>query len=75
MAINEMFVTLEHKTSHKCLFFVEIYTSSENRINQFVMIRTIFEKGAKKNLNIEEIYFKVVQIKLLAIHIIINNEV
>ncbi len=35
--------------------------------------RTIFEnlesEGAKKNLNIENIFFKVVQMKFLAMHI------
>ncbi len=34
--------------------------------------RTIFEKDAKKNLNIEKIIFKVVQMKFLAMHI--NNQ-
>ncbi len=33
------------------------------------MNRTIFEKCAKKNLNIEKIIFKVVQMKFLAMHI------
>ncbi len=40
------------------------------------MVWTIFEnlesEGAKKNLNIEKIIFKVVQIKFLAMHI--NNQ-
>ncbi len=36
------------------------------------MVRTIFKKLVQKNLNIEKITFKVVQIKFLAMHI--NNK-
>ncbi len=80
-----IYVTLDHKTSLKCKFFeIEIYTSSENWINDlsidvwFVMIWQYLEEiqlfenleseGAKK-LNIEKITFKVVQMKFLAMHI------
>ncbi len=66
-------------------FEIEIYTSYESRINKlsidvwFVRIGPylaeiqLFEylesEGAKKNLNIEKIAFKVVQMKFLAMHI------
>ncbi len=72
-------VTLEHKTSLKCQFFkIEIYTSSESWINKlsidvwFVMIGQylkIWNLRVQKNLNIEKITFKVVQMKFLAMHI------
>ncbi len=78
-------MTLEHKTSHKAQFFeIEIYTSSESFIQLsddvscplmnlfidvwFVMIGQVTSEGAK-NLNIEKIIFKVVQMKFLAMHI------
>ncbi len=70
-------MTPEHKTSHKCQFVeIEIYASSESWIDNisidiwFVMICDIW-KGAK-NLNIEKILFKGVQMKFLAMHI--NNK-
>ncbi len=73
------FVTLEHKTSHKGQFFqIEIYAWSEIWINNisidvwFVMIGQylkIWNLRVQKNLNIEKIIFKVVQIKILAMHI------
>ncbi len=69
-----------HKTSHKDQFFeIEIYTSSESWINKlsidvwFVMIGQYLaeiqlfgdlESEGAKNLNIEKIAFKVVQMKL-----------
>ncbi len=72
-------MTLEHKTSHKGQFYeIEIYTSSESWINKlcidvwFVMIGQylkIWNLREQKNLNIEKIIFKVVQIKFLAMHI------
>ncbi len=67
-------VTLEHKTSHKCQYFeIDMYVSSESWINHisidvWFMIGQ-YLKGCKKNLNIEKIIFKVVQIKFLAMHI------
>ncbi len=74
-----LYVTLDHKTNLKCQFFeIEIYTSSESRINNlsidvwFVMIRQylkIWNLRVQENLNIEKIIFKVVQIKFLAMHI------
>ncbi len=77
--IYTTFVTLEHKTSHKCKFFeIESYTSSESWINYisidvwFVMIGQylkIWNLRVQKNLNIEKIIFKVVQMKFLAMHI------
>ncbi len=70
---------LEHKTSLKCQFFeIEIYASSEIWINNisidvwFVMIGQylkIWNLRVQKNLNIEKIIYKVVQMKLLAMHI------
>ncbi len=64
---------------------IEIYTSSESWINNlsidvwFVMIGQYLARdatvcksgiwGCKKNLNIEKIIFKVVQMKFLAMHI------
>ncbi len=72
-------MTLENKTSHKGQFFTnEIYTSSESLINNlsidvwFVMIGQylkIWNLRVQKNLNIEKIGFKVVQMKFLAMHI------
>ncbi len=73
------YVTLEHKTSHKCTFFeIKIYVSYESWINNistdvwFVMIGQylkIWNLRVQKNLNIEKITFKVVQMKFLAMHI------
>ncbi len=74
------------KISHKGLFLdIEIYTSSESRINiisigvwfirigQYLADMQLFEnlksEGAKETKNIEKIIFKVVQMKFLAIHI------
>ncbi len=73
------------KTSHKGQFYeIEVYISHESRINmlsidvwfvrigQYLVELQLFEnlesEGAK-NLNIEKITFKVVQIKFLAMHI------
>ncbi len=76
-------VTLEHKTSHKGTFLeIEIYASSESWINDisidvwFVMIGQYFKiwnLRMQKNLNIEKIIFKVVQMKFLAMHITNQN--
>ncbi len=79
------YVTLDHKISHKGTFFeIEIYTSYESWINklsidvwfaigQYLAEIQLFEnlesEGAKKNLNIEKIAFKIIQIKSLAMHI------
>ncbi len=79
---NVSYVTLDQKKKncHKGQFFkIEICTSSESWINKIVCYdRTIFVRdatilksgiwGCKKNLNIEKIAFKVVQIKSLATH-------
>ncbi len=47
-------VTLDHKTSHKCHFLeIEIYTPSESWINKLSI----------------DVWFKVVQMKVLAMHI------
>ncbi len=75
------YVTLEHKTSHNGQFSkIEINASSESWINnlsidvwfvmigQYLIIRNL---RVQKNLNIEKIIFKVVQMKLLAMHITI----
>ncbi len=74
---KNIYVTLEHKTSHKGQFFkIEMYASSESWINNlsidvwFVMIGQylaeiqLFENlRVQKNHNIEKNAFKVVQIK------------
>ncbi len=83
------YVTLDHKTSLKCQFFkIEMHTS-ESWLNKlfidvwFVMIgqyladTTIWKSGiwgCKKNLNIEKITFKVIQMKFLVMHIINQME-
>ncbi len=75
---------MDHKTSHKGQFYeIEMYTSSESWINKlsidvwFVRIGQYLAEiqllksriwGAK-NLNIEKIAFKFVQMKFLAMHI------
>ncbi len=74
-------VTLDHKTSHKGSFFqIEIDTSSGRGINNisidvwFVMklqYLKIWNLMLQKNLNIEKIAFKVVQMKSLAMHILL----
>ncbi len=65
-------MTPEHKTSHKGQYCeIEIYTSSINKLSidvWFVMIGQ-YLKRVQKNLNIEKITFKVVQMKFLAMHI------
>ncbi len=69
-------MTLEHKTRHTGQFLeIEIYASSESWLNH-ISIDVWFEQYLKiwnlrvhKNLNIEKIVFKVVQIKLSAMHI------
>ncbi len=70
---------MEPKTSHKGPFLeMDIFTSSESWINNisidvwFVMIGQylkIWNLRVQKNLNIEKIIFKVVQMKVLAMHI------
>ncbi len=75
------FVTLDHKTSH---LEIEIYTSHtslyesyESWINKLsiddIWLRynylKIWNLRVQKNLNIEKIAFKVVQMKFLAMHI------
>ncbi len=78
--IKELYVTLDHKTSHKCQSFtIEMYTTSESWINKLsigVFVRigqylTIWNLSVQINiLNIEKITFKVVKMKFLAMHII-----
>ncbi len=72
-------MTLDHKTSQ--LFKIEIYKSSESWINNlsidvwFLMIGLrynyvkIWNLRKQKNLNIEKIIFKVVQMKFLSMHV------
>ncbi len=76
-------MTLDHKTSHNGQFvLIEIYKSWINklsidvwfvRIGQYLAEMQLFEnlesEGAKKNLNIEKMALKVVQMKFLAMHI------
>ncbi len=86
---QKLYVTLDHKTSHKGHFFeIEFHTSSESWINTFSIdvwfVRIgqywkliglrynylkIWNLRVQKNLNIEKITFKVVQMKFLAMHI------
>ncbi len=72
-------MTLEHKTSHKSQYYeIEFYASSKSWINNtsigvwFGQYLKIWNLRMQKHLNIEKIIFKVVQIKLLAMHI--NNK-
>ncbi len=79
---QSLFLWMWHKTSHKGPFFeIEICASPETWINNlsidvwFVMIGQylkIWNLRMQKNLNIEKIIFKVVQMKFLAMHI--NNQ-
>ncbi len=78
-------MTLDHETSHKGQFSeIEIYTSSESWINKlsiglvcydrtiFVWDTTIWKfwnLRVQKNLYIEKIAFKFVQMKFLGMHI------
>ncbi len=81
-SLADLYVTLGHKTGHKCQFFkIEIYASSGSWINNLsigqYLTTTIWDTtiwksgiwGSKKYLNIEKIYFKVVQMKFLALHV------
>ncbi len=54
-------MTLDHKTSHKVQFFLYLA-----EIQLFEHLKS----EGEKNLNIDKIAFKVVQIKFLAMHII-----
>ncbi len=65
-------MTLDHKTSHKGILnkiSIDIWIVM---IGQYLVEIQLFEnlesEGAKKNLNIQKITFKVVQIKFLAMH-------
>ncbi len=65
---------MDHKTSHKGQYFEnEIYTSSESWINKLMIGQynylKIWNLRVQKNLNIEKIAFKVVQMKFLVMHI------
>ncbi len=72
-------MTLEHKTSHKRSFrFMHHLKAEKNYISidvWFVIIGQylkIVNLSVQKNLNIEKIIYKVVQMKFLAKHI--NNQ-
>ncbi len=73
---KNIFVTLEHKTSHKGHFFdIKIYTSSESWINKLPLMYGLLVCssgiwGCKKSKYWEKIIFKVVQMKFLTMHII-----
>ncbi len=78
-------VTLDHKTSLKCTFFkIEIYTEwiifllmygllGQDNIWPRYNYLKIWNLRVQKNLNIEKIAFKVVQMKFLAMHITNKN--
>ncbi len=61
------YVTLDHKSSHKGKFFWngDLYVNIWPRCNYM----KIWNLRVQKNLNIEKIAFKVVQMKFLAMHI------
>ncbi len=60
-------MTLDYKTSHKGQFVeIEIHTSSIGL--RYNYLKT-WNLRVQKNLNIEKIAFKVVQMKFLAMHI------
>ncbi len=72
---SSTYVTLDHKTSLKCKFFwinklsIDVWFV---RIGQYLADIQLFENlesAGEKNLNIEKIAFKVVQMKFLAMHI------
>ncbi len=45
----------------------------EQYLAEIQLFENLESEGAKKNLNIEKIAFKVIQIKFLAMHITITN--
>ncbi len=64
-------MTLDHKTSHKLSIDVWFV-----RIEQYLAEIQLFENlRLQKNLNIEKIAFKVVQMKFLAMHITNEKEI
>ncbi len=69
------YVIIDHKTSHKGLFFIEIYTSSNKFSIDVWFVRTIFGwdttiwKSGIWGCKFKKITFKVVQIKFLAMYI------
>ncbi len=75
-----IYLTLDHKTSHKVFFYILRFMhhlEADKWAFHWCMVcydRTIFER-VQKNLNIEKIIFKVVQMKFLAMHITNTNEV
>ncbi len=72
-----LFVMQDHKTSHKGQCFeMKIYTSLV-RIGQYlaeIHYLKIWNLRVHKNLNLEKIAFKVVQMKCLVIHITKQNK-
>ncbi len=68
-------VTLDHKTSHKSQFFkidklsIDVWFVIGQYLADIQLFEDMESEGAKKNLNIEKIAFKVVQMKFLAMHI------
>ncbi len=73
------YVTLDHKNSHKGQLFFERWINKLSvdvcffMIEQYLVEIQLFEnlesEVVKKNLNIEKIAFKVVQMKFIAMHI------
>ncbi len=68
-----LYVTLEHKTSHKGQLFSESWINNLSIDLCSLWYDNIWMKiwnlRVQKNLNIEKITFKVVQMKFLAMHI------
>ncbi len=66
-------VTLDHKTSLKWQFFLINNLSIDVWLVMIGQYLKIWNLRVQKNLNIEKIIFKVVQIKFLAMHITNQN--
>ncbi len=66
---GKQYVTLDHKTSHKGLFFFLLRFLHHMKAERYDYYLKIWNLRVPKNRNIEKIAFKVVQIKFLAMHI------
>ncbi len=68
-------MTLDHKTSHKSIFFlinnlcIDVWFVMIGQYLAEIQLFVNLESEGAKNLNIEKISFKVVQMKSLAMHI------
>ncbi len=67
-----MYVTLDHKTSHKSQYnnlSIDVWFVMIGQYLAEIQLFENLESEGAKNLNIEKITFKVVQMKFLAMHI------